>query len=285
MDSLLKKIIALFSLFLGCDTGNIPVIAEIPVIIREVSGIETSSEPENLWMVNDSGNKAELFLVNTKGKIQRVVKINAKNRDWEDLTSDAEGNIYIGDFGNNKNNRKNLAILKVSKDSLNKEATEVERISFSYEDQNKFPPKKKSMEFDCESFFFYNDSLYLFTKSRVKDNFGHTNLYKIPTKRGHHKAQLISSFKTCNDLPCWITAADISDDGKIVALLTLNAVWTFTDFKGDDFFMGEVKKYDLGFESQKESICFKDNNTLFIADESTAGVGGNLYELSLNKPD
>lgn len=281
----MKKIIALFSLFFGCDTGNLPVIADIPISLREVSGIETSSGPEDLWMINDGGNKAELFLVNTKGEIQKIVKIDAKNRDWEDITSDPDGNIYIGDFGNNKNKRKNLAVLKVSKDSLSNDTTKVDRISFSYEDQHKFPPKKKQMRFDSEAFFYYNDSLYLFTKSRVKNDFGHTNLYKIPAAKGNHKAQLIGSFKTCDELPCWITAADISDDKKTVALLTLNSVWTFTDFKGDAFFSGEVKKHDLGFKSQKESLCFKGNNTLFIADESTAGIGGNLYQFNLNEQD
>jgi hypothetical protein len=233
-------------------------------------------------MLNDSGNKPELFLVSPKGKVQSILKIDAKNRDWEDLTSDEEGNLYIGNFGNNGNDSKKLSVLKVSKDSLNNEnKTKIEKISFRYQDQEKFPPKKKHRYFDCEAFFYFKNNLYLFTKSRVKDDYGRTNLYKIPTTKGKHIAKLIGSFKTCNDLSCWVTAADISDDGKTVALLTLNSVWTFTDFENDAFFDGEAKKYDLGFESQKESICFKDNSTVYIADEYTAGVGGNLYELKL----
>ena len=281
-NSLLKKILTLLALALGCSTGNLPVIADIPILLREVSGIETINNFENIWMLNDSGNKPELFLVNPKGKIQKVLKIDSKNRDWEDLTADKEGNLYIGNFGNNGNDSKKLSILKVSKDSLNNEdKTRVEKISFSYEDQEKFPPKKKNRYFDCEAFFHFNNNLYLFTKSRVKDDYGKTNLYKIPATKGKHEAKLIGSFKTCDDLPCWVTAADISDDGRTIALLTLNTVWTFTDFENDDFFLGKETKYDLGFESQKESICFKDNTTVYIADEYTAGVGGNLYELKL----
>ena len=279
----MKKILAFLALALGCSTGNLPVIADIPVLLREVSGIETTNGSENIWMLNDSGNKPELFLVSPKGKIQNVLKIDAKNRDWEDLTSDEEGNLYIGNFGNNGNDSKKLSILKVSKDSLNnKKKTKVEKISFYYEDQEKFPPKKKDRYFDCEAFFYFKSNLYLFTKSRVKGDYGKTNLYKIPaTKGNNYKAELIGSFKTCDDLPCWVTAADISDDGKTIALLTLNNVWTFTDFEKDDFFSGKVTQYDLGFESQKESICFKDSTTVYIADEYTAGVGGNLYEFKL----
>jgi sugar lactone lactonase YvrE len=28
---------------------------------------------------------------------------NAENNDWEDITKDIHGNIYVGDFGNNDN--------------------------------------------------------------------------------------------------------------------------------------------------------------------------------------
>lgn len=267
---------------MGCDTGNLTVLVDLPNSLYEVSGIETATNSTSLWMLNDGGNKSELFKVNLDGRIESVLKINAKNRDWEDLTTDSLGNIYIGDFGNNRNKRKNLAILKVSKDSLNRlDKIDVERISFHYEDQQKFPPKKKQLNFDCEAFFHFNDSLYLFTKSRIKNEFGKTKVYKIPAKRGQHEAKLIGSFTTCEELPCWITSADISSDGKTMVLLTLNSVWTFTNFEGDDFFGGTAKSNDLGFVSQKESICFKDSNTVYIADELANGSGGNLYEFNL----
>lgn len=234
-------------------------------------------------MLNDSGNPSKIYGLDTKGKIVKTLNINAENNDWEDLTTDTNGNIYIGDFGNNSNKRKNLVILKVSKDSLgNSKKIDVERISFYYPNQKKFPPKRKQRHFDCESFFYYNNSLYLFTKSREKGNFGKTNLYKIPAKQGNYEAQFIASFKTCNDLPCWVTSADISDDGKQIALLTLNAVWVFSDYKNDDFFNGKVIKYDFDFESQKESVCFKNKNTLYITDENVLGKGGNLYEFNIN---
>ena len=279
----MKKLFVILSLFLSCDTGNLKVISDIPILIREVSGIETSFDTEDLWMINDSGNKTELFLVSTEGVIQKVLKIDAKNRDWEDLTLDSEGNLYIGDFGNNGNSRKNLSVLKINKSQLTLGGTvSPEKISFNYSDQTKFPPKKKQRYFDCEAFIHYNDHLYLFTKSRVNNDFGRTNLYKIPDTGGTHEAQYIGTFKTCDELPCWITAADISQDGKTLVLLSLDTVWTFTDFENDNFFSGKIKKHDLDHRSQKESICFKNNNTIYIADEYAAGTGGNLYEFTLN---
>ena len=258
------------------------MIADLPNILNEASGIEIAHNSNIIWMLNDGGNPSELYGLNLKGSVLKVLKINAKNNDWEDLTSDNEGNIYIGDFGNNANKRKNLAILKVSKDSLfNSEEINIERISFYFPDQKKFPPKKKNMHFDCEAFFHFNDSLYLFTKSREKNNFGKTNLYKIPATPGNHEAQFIASFKTCDELPCWITSVDINSNRKQVALLTLDAVWLFSDYTNDNFFNGKIIQISFEYESQKESVCFKNDSTLYITDERYRGKGRNLYELKI----
>ena len=211
-------------------------------------------------MLNDSGNEPMLYLVNTKGKIKKTYKIGAKNNDWEDLTTDDKGNIYIGDFGNNGNHRKNLTILKFNISETNTSDTvNVERISFKDPGQTAITPARDKRHFDCESFFFYNDSLYLCTKSRSRDDFGRTDLYKLPSKPGEYQATYISSFNTCEDISCWVTSADISPDKTKVVLLNYDTVWLFTGFKGDNFFNGKVTKLYLDDLSQKEGICFKDN--------------------------
>ena len=265
--------------------GQLKVLADLPKMLEEVSGTETTPNSNLIWMLNDSKNTSEIYGVNQKGKIKKVIKVDAKNHDWEDLTSDNQGNLYIGDFGNNENRRKNLVILKIAAsdlDSVKKVA--VERINFKYPNQTKFPPKKKQRHFDSESFFFYNDSLYIFTKSRVKNKFGKTNLYKVPAKRGNHIATYVNSFESCNDMECWITSADISKDGKKIVLLNHKSAWLFTDFKDDDFFNGKATELPFNADlSQKEGVCFKDNNTLYITDEHAHGSGGNLYEFSLTK--
>jgi len=95
-------------------------------------------------------------------------------------------------------------------------------------------------------------------------------------------AQYISSFNTCNDFGCWITSADISNDGKLIVLLTPKSVFLFSNFSSDNFFKGVVKQYDFEYESQKEGVCFKDNRTLYITDEKASGEGGYLYEFDLD---
>jgi hypothetical protein len=272
-----------FLLFTSCENfGQLQVKTKLSKLLEEVSGIQYDAQEDAFWMLNDSGNSSSVFLVKEDGTIVRELKIDAKNNDWEDITMDAEGNLYIGDFGNNANDRKNLRILKINKEDLNsKKKINVEKIKFSFPEQKKFPPKKKY--YDVEGFFAWKGNFYVFTKSRVKKKIGRTFLYRIPMEKGKHKAQRISDFTTCPEEYCWITGADITKDGSKVVLLNHKSAWVFTDFKGDDFFSGEAQEFPFGHESQKESITFKDNMTIYIADEdeSKTNSGRNLYQLSI----
>jgi hypothetical protein len=282
----LKKIFFLFTVIclLSCTNfGELKLISNLSKSLEEVSGTEVVSNSKLIWMLNDRGNKSKIYGVSKKGKIVKVIKVNAKNNDWEDLTSDEKGNLYIGDFGNNESRRKNLAILKVNaKDLLSSKKVEVEKIRFYYPNQTNFPPKSKQLFFDAESFFFHKNSFYIFTKSRVKSKFGKTALYKIPATKGNHKAEFISDFNSCDEMNCWITSADISNDGKKVALLSPSSVLIFSDYNKDDFLSGKLTKMPFNYNSQKEGITFKDNNTILITDEKAHGVGGCLYELKIN---
>lgn len=280
----MKKIGILFSffLFLSCQNyGQLTLIADLPNDLKEVSGTEIVPKSEFIWMVNDSGNKPILFGLDFKGKIIKEIKIKAKNHDWEDLASDEKGTIYIGDFGNNSNKRKNLSIIIVEQNELDEKKAEVDEIEFEYPNQFEFPPKNKNKYFDTEAFFYFKSALYLLTKSRVAGNYGKTTLYKIPAKKGKYTAEIIAEFESCKERECWITSADISPNGEKVVLLSQKKVLIFSDFKGDQFFSGERTTINLRYRSQKESITFKDDHTLLITDESARGAGGHLYSLKL----
>lgn len=282
---MLKKFFSFFTfLFLiSCQNfGQLSFLADLPKDLKEVSGNETIRNSNLIWMLNDGGNESKIYAVSEEGKIKREVYIKNKNHDWEDLTSDEKGNIYIGDFGNNLSKRKKLTILKIEEKYLKKKNAEAIRIEFKYENQHKFPPKKKGLYFDAEAFFYFKGYIYIFTKSRVHNKYGKTFLYKLPAKKGKHIAKLIGEFENCNDLECWITSADISADGKKVALLSQKNILIFSDYKEDNFLSGNVKKIELEHRTQKEGLCFKDNYTLLITDEKAHGVGGNLYELKVN---
>ena len=95
-------------------TDDLKVEFSLPKKLKEVSGITLSQDNNTIWAIEDQGNKNVIYGVDRKGNLTSDVLVeNAENHDWEDITKDAAGNIYIGDFGNNDNDRQNLSILKV----------------------------------------------------------------------------------------------------------------------------------------------------------------------------
>ncbi|WP_243389575.1 hypothetical protein [Flavobacterium cyanobacteriorum] len=104
-------IVPFLLLTLACTAGSGILIRVAALPLSEVSGIEYTGNA--LWAIEDSGNKNILYRLSDAGEITAQIAIACKNKDWEDITSDTEGNLYIGDFGNNDNDRDDLAIYKI----------------------------------------------------------------------------------------------------------------------------------------------------------------------------
>ena len=262
-----KNLLLIIVMFTACDTGKLNVIADLPSSLEEASAIEIVSGSNLLWTIEDAGNKNNIYGFNTKGKLIKDIDIsNSSNIDWEDLTSDSQGNLYIGDFGNNSKNRDDFTIYKVS--NLRDDETTADRINFTL-------PKKVNSE-DFEAFFLYNDFFYIFSKENKS-----SILLKVPNEIGKHTAKLIEDFNL-DGKHHKITSADISDNGKTVVLLNHDKLWKITNFKGDDFFNGNIQELPFEHDSQKEGICFKNAGTVYITDERDKSEGGNLYTFKLN---
>lgn len=268
------------------EKGNLREICTLPKALPEASGL-AYYEGGTVWSHNDSGDLPFVYQIDTTGRIVQIKKItNAANYDWEDMAQDSEGRLYIGDFGNNKNNRKSLHIYVINNpESIETERIEAKVITFTYPDQDAFPPPMHQLNFDVEAMIAFKKNLYLFTKNRTVPYSGYVKLYKLPTKPGHYTAELLDSLllDNSNMLTDWITGADISPDKKKIALLTSNKVWLFQDFEGDDFFKGKITPITLYHVSQKEGIVFINNSEVIICDEVFQHfLGGKLYHLDLS---
>ncbi|HEY9185727.1 MAG TPA: hypothetical protein VIM94_10400 [Salegentibacter sp.] len=282
------RILAFLAIFLlwSCeDYGQLKKIQHLPSAVKEVSGMEKFPNSRHLWMINDSGNKNMLYGLKPGNSNLKTIEIkNAKNKDWEDLARDLSGNLYIGDFGNNRNKREDLVIYKIKNPETNTSGeTTATKIFFRLEDQKEYPPKRKNRNFDIEAFAHLNGKLYLFTKNRSSKSNGISKIYRLPDEPGEYTAQLIGKIKTCKKNSCRITAAAVSQDQEKLVLLTNNSVYIITDFKNDNFANGKIEYLELGHNSQKESVCFKDSTSLYIADEQTAATGRHLYEFRINQ--
>lgn len=247
-------------------------VVEITSKLEEISGILLKSK-DVLYAHNDGGNAAKLYEISLDEKdvINKTKISNYPNIDWEDIT-ESEDFLFIGDFGNNSGDRTNLRILKIPKEEIGiNEEVEAEAISFSYPDQEIFTTQIFH-NFDCEAIVFVEDSLYVFTKNRLNSK---TKLYSLPASPGSYEAVLKEDF-TIGGL---VTAADISNDQKVLALLGytygddefLPFIRFFWDFEGTDFFGGKNKKLPLTITGQFEALSFGDNYEVYFSHESESG--------------
>lgn len=255
----------------------------LPKKLKEVSGIALSQDQKTIWAIEDAGNKNVVYGLSRQGELTTDVLVeNAENNDWEDITKDAAGNIYIGDFGNNENDRQNLSIIKLDLKTDSQKSTKViQTTKFHYEGQTEFPPKKSNLLYDCEAFVEKDGSFYLFTKNRSKGFEGTFLVFQIPNKEGDFEAKLIGKLKLeggYNDAA--ITSAAINSKNQVV-LLNHKNINVLSGFTANDFSAAKIQKIPLNHNSQKEAIVFVDDKTLLIADEKDKKTGGNVYQFLL----
>ena len=265
---------------------NLEEVASLPVVLKGSSGIAIT-ETGNLWTINDHGKPFLYQIDRNTGEVLRAIYLNNKVNDWEDLTVDKSGNFYIGDFGNNSNNRKDLKIYKISNpDSITNKVTTAKIIHFSLSDQNEFPPSQYDKEYDIESMVHFNGKLYLFSKSRGKPFKGKVKMYMLDDEPGDHIAMLEDSLFTGEGsmYENWITGATLIND-NMLALLSHNKIFFLSCFTENSFFNGKLTSWELNHFSQKEAICHdKESDKLIITDELTQGIlGGKMYSLEIPK--
>lgn len=234
----------------------------LPEKLKEISTLEY--DDGFFWGLNDSGGEAEIYKFNAEtGKIAQTVSItNANNRDWEEITS-SEQYIFIGDFGNNNGNRKDLAIYYIPKNQIG-EGVEVsakaQKIEFSFPEQKNFNPGDKATNFDCEAMFFHNGKLHLFTKEWT--NYATTH-YTLEVKPGKQTAKKIEVFKTNYMVTgAYMDASPISNtNGFYFIGYTKDGFAFISGFdapkKGSDkFFDEKINKFSLplGFTAQTGQV-------------------------------
>ncbi|WP_242927612.1 hypothetical protein [Pontibacter vulgaris] len=250
------------------NKNGLQMLTALPSQVKESSGIAVLSEQGQYITQNDAGNKPYLYKINEKGNLLETIKLDLPNVDWEDLSRDDEGNIYIADTGNNDNNRRELAIYKVNPEN----PSELEAIRFTYEDQKEYPPAKKDMNFDCEAIFWHNGTIYLVSKDRGRKQTA--KVYSLSDKQGQQKAKLLGSVELKGE----VTGAALSPEADKIALLTEGKLHLFSDVSDPaTFYKDQFQTIPLKDAGQTEGIAFEDANTLVITSE-----GGNLYKYSLN---
>jgi hypothetical protein len=246
----------------------------------EISGLAASrAHPGNYWAINDSGNTAQLHLMDGTGQHQGSVDvIGAKNVDWEDLaTFEIDGRHYllIADTGDNGGIRQDLALHVFEEPSdLALPATLAWTVRFRWPDGPR----------DCEAAAVdpVRGEVLLVSKKRVP-----AELFRVPLARSgeEHVAEKIGTLAgidqpDAGDLarsPLYgryraqVTSADLSPNGRVLAVLNYRSIHFLVRARGADWHSAlesELPHLDLPWIPQAEAIAFSlDGQEIRVASE------------------
>jgi hypothetical protein len=202
--------------------------------VPEISGLVASRRHRDVyWALQDSGPgpREALFAIRLRRgqllpwpdgrKIRRIRLRGAPNRDWEELAIDARGNLWIADCGNNREQRNDLALLRVLEPDPWRDLETVvsERVPFRYPDTPSW-----GRSFDAEALFVYGERMYLITKTAEH------GLYRLPAQRNRTEANLLEKLGRLTPPPRGfgglVTGAAIAEDGRRLAV-TAGRRWAY----------------------------------------------------------
>jgi len=276
-----------------------PVARVVHLPIAEQSGIVMShTYPGVFWVHNDSGDSARLFALTADGKVimpqwlsdeyipdapngpvgtkqpyPGLVIESASNIDWEDIALDGD-TLYIADTGNNGNARRDLGVYVLPEP--NPRATDRQRalkfLPVAYPSQKTYPGEQ--WHYDCEALFVFHGKLYFVTKHRAPGQINvpeiSADLYRLDTAYTD-RVNALALVDSKSNFGGWVTAADLSPDGKRLAVLTdfpVASVWLFdTPASGDKFLSSPARQITITNVKQAEGICWLDGKTVLITNE------------------
>ncbi len=242
--------------------------------ITEASGLVRSrTYTDVFWTHNDSGDLARIFAIDGRGHLLAEYPVaGATNVDWEDISIDDSGHLYLGDFGNNANARRDLVVYRVPEPNPAHPERDVQvdrALRFRYADQTAFPdPKRRN--FDAEAMLWYRGALYIFSKDRSDT---HTRIYRLPDQdfEGERSLEPLLELDLGGDRSGLFgntTAAAIRPDGRFVALLTYRTIFLYERRGPDPIPEGPISRIALDPRRtrQVESVAW-DGDALVIGNE------------------
>jgi len=226
------------------------------------------------WTFNDHYDNCLYQIDSTNATITNTLCINGLiSNDMEEISQDSLY-LYFGDVGNNRGNRHDLRILRISKESILNQTFVIDTIAFSYEDQTDFTPQPQATDFDCEAFVVTDDSIYLFTKQWVSTQ---TTIYSLPKTPGTHIAHRCETY----NVKGLITGATYIPEYQLIALCGYDYnrkvkvaslrpfIVLLYDYQGNRFFSGNKRRLNFKstVKSQVEAIATHNGWDYYITNE------------------
>lgn len=260
------------------------------VQISEASGIAASRHQKDaIWLHNDSGDSARLFLVGLDGKTRAVVTLNVERPiDWEDMCSfevDGEKWLLIGDTGDNQRIRskseRSCELLLIREPEIKTgdgspafaKVDVVSRIAFQFPEG---PEDCESLAVDTEA-----KEILLLTKCAPQK----CQLFRLPlsTRKGQQK--LIAEPVASLAVP-FATSMDVSADNQSLVIVNMfsgalirrgkDETWTAACQK-------PITVLTLPAQPQCETVCFESSGASVLVNSER--IQQPLWRIMLPEPE
>jgi hypothetical protein len=252
--------------------------------INELSGLVVSSKSDNLmWVHNDSGDKSYVYLINKEGRKLTTINYGKQVKDCEDIAlytpKNQKPQIFVGDIGDNKSKREYISLYKFDEpnaDNIKKdiEIKNVEEIKLKYPDGAR----------DAECLFIDPIDKNIYIISKREDS---VKVYSAPINTATNQITTLKKEATLFFAGFvhvkWITAGDISRDGKQILLKSYGNIF-YWKRNANETFVDAIKKpfkiIPYKPEPQGEAIGFtKDGKKYYTISEGSEAV---IYLQNLN---
>jgi len=253
--------------------------------MSETSGMAASGINNQLFYVhNDSGDSSRFFVIDAEGKLFNTVYYNANNTlrrsvyDCEDIAvgpgpKTGKSYIYIGDIGDNNFNRPAIVIYRIEeKESLlngTKTRAKATPIYLRYPDEPK----------DAETLMIDPLEKLLYVVTKRGDAVG-VYTAALNSKQGDTVTLTKRSTLTFSGIKPlkWITAGDISKDGKHILLKSYQEIYYWKRWDNESIWQAMQRKpLNPHYEEEKlgEAIAFEADGKGFYT--TSEGVFAPIY--------
>lgn len=287
--------------FFGCKPASVAPTADptttAPTVstlqdsrLNETSGIAASiAHPGILYVHNDSGDTSRFFAITPDGKLSAIFYFNGDPSlrrlgviDCEDIAVSGGPEkgatyVYMGDIGDNNAVRKYITVYRIKEPALpatgEAATTKAEALTLRYPDGAR----------DAETLMADPTDQLLYIVSKREDS---VRVYATPLnfKAGdtlvlQKKASLF--FQGSGELK-WITAGDISQDGKQVLVKSYTQVYYWKRNSGEAVWQTlqrtpTILPYTI--EPQGEAIGFATDGKSYYT--TSEGIHADLYRYTL----